>query len=225
MASIREEENTVIAMIKAKRRYIQQGAPIVVGVFFVAVGINLLLTSHAATPAINVEPEQGTLSSPATITNDATASNGKAITFKAPVPSNVGQGIAIPGTQLMFESQAALDADMQLVASSGAKWIRFDFAAVQMESTQGITVFSNADRVVASAAAHGLKVEGILTTLPRWVNNNVWQMGPSTDAARQAYTAFARRTVAHFAGKVSVWEMWNEPNLDQFWSPKPSTAD
>lgn len=203
----------------------QQLLSLVVGMVCAAIGVLLLFQTHAATVALSVEPEKGTIVAPATSVSDSSASSGGAIVFHASTQASAGQGIAIPGTQLMFESQAALDADMQRVATAGAKWIRFDFAAVQMEATQGVTNFSNADRVVASAQSHGLKVLGILTTLPEWVNNNTWQMGPTTDAQRQAYVAFAGRTVMHFKGKVSYWEIWNEPNLDQFWSPKPSTVD
>lgn len=198
---------------------------LVVAMVCAAAGIVLLFRTHAATVALGVEPEKGTITAPATSVTDSSASGGGAIAFRAPAQATAGQGIAVAGVQLMFESQTALDTDMQRVSDAGAKWIRFDFSAVQMESTVGATNFGNADRVVASAAAHGIKIVGLLTTLPQWVNNNNWTMGPTTDAQRQAFAAFAGRTVTHLKGKVNYWEIWNEPNLDQFWAPTPSTTD
>lgn len=47
------------------------------------VGSYLLLTSHAATPALSVEPEVGTKAAPATVVTDTTASAGKAVKFAA----------------------------------------------------------------------------------------------------------------------------------------------
>jgi hypothetical protein len=36
------------------------------------------------------------------------------------------------------------------------------------------------------------------------------------------YARFAEVTVAHFAGTISHWELWNEPNITAFWKPKPN---
>ena len=35
----------------------------------------------------------------------------------------------------------------------------------------------------------------------------------------------AAEIVRRYQGKINTWELWNEPNLNQFWSPQPSAAD
>jgi hypothetical protein len=61
--------------------------PALIIVLTVIVGINFLLLSHAAAPAISAETENGTIAGTAVLVTDATASNGKAVQFKAaPLP-------------------------------------------------------------------------------------------------------------------------------------------
>lgn len=69
------------------------------------VGGIILVMGHAASPQLSVEPEIGTIKSPATLVSDTTASGGKAIAFRAvtptptptptPVPSPSGQAMPV----------------------------------------------------------------------------------------------------------------------------------
>jgi hypothetical protein len=52
-------------------------------VVFGAIGSFLLISSHAATSVSSVEPENGTVSSPASVVTDSTASGGKAVRFQS----------------------------------------------------------------------------------------------------------------------------------------------
>jgi hypothetical protein len=73
-------------------RYLLQKSRIVFSVVaFALVGTILLISSHAATPAASIEPENGTLNV-ATIVNDANASGTKAVKF-----GPVANGGAPPG--------------------------------------------------------------------------------------------------------------------------------
>lgn len=56
---------------------------VVVMVSFALIGSILLFSSHAATPTANIEPEAKTVTSPATVGSDATASGGQYVQFKA----------------------------------------------------------------------------------------------------------------------------------------------
>jgi hypothetical protein len=44
---------------------------------------------------------------------------------------------------------------------------------------------------------------------------------PRSDSARAAFARFAAAAARHFRGQGVVWEIWNEPNLEQFWKPEP----
>lgn len=140
------------------------------------------------------------------------------------VGSRTLAGYAIPGTHLAFMcSQHELDAEMALVAAANCAWVRFDVAAVQIESAPGVRDWSNIDRIVNSALAHGLMPQAILTTLPAWAGSD-WQMGPVTAEQYTAFTDFARAAVERYRGKIHVWEVWNEPNSPVFWTDPSVSA-
>ena len=132
-------------------------------------------------------------------------------------------GVSIPGTRLAFESQAQLDVDMDLVRGLGVSWIRFDVSATQIEVTQGSRDWSNIDRIVGAAEQRGLRVLGILTTIPAWAGAS-WQTGADTQARRDAFVAFAQAAADRYKGRVDAWEVWNEPNSATFWV-SPSVAN
>jgi lysophospholipase L1-like esterase len=67
--------------IRSFRKLAQRGRFILVVAVCGGVGVYFLLTSHAATPTANIQPENGTLST-AIAVNDTTASGGKAVKFQ-----------------------------------------------------------------------------------------------------------------------------------------------
>jgi hypothetical protein len=97
------------------------------------IGVFLLNLSHAATPAVSVEPENGTLSTASSIT-DTTASNGRAVKFGAAsggtgttctvgqVPGS-GNCIASPAPQLAGKSwKVIFNDDFNGTAYDPSKW-------------------------------------------------------------------------------------------------------
>ncbi|HET6925136.1 MAG TPA: hypothetical protein VFH39_04865, partial [Candidatus Saccharimonadales bacterium] len=57
---------------------------------FGLIGTAWLLHSHASTPAVAVQPESGSVASPATVVNDPTAGGGKAVRFEKAVIASHG---------------------------------------------------------------------------------------------------------------------------------------
>ncbi|NLP10338.1 cellulase family glycosylhydrolase, partial [bacterium] len=45
------------------------------------------------------------------------------------------------------------------------------------------------------------------------------------ETGRQAYARFCSALAARYADKEIIWELWNEPDLDQFWTPLPNVDD
>jgi hypothetical protein len=63
-------------------KFLSRKIPIIVLILcFAAVGAILIFTTHAATPFVAAEPENGSLTSPASIVTDSSASNTKAVKF------------------------------------------------------------------------------------------------------------------------------------------------
>ena len=95
--------------------------------------------------------------------------------------------------------------------------------------------WSAVDRLVDAARSRGLQVRLQLSGTPDAVhpdleqavpaeNDRIWYP-PRTDQELDAWAGFVGDTVAHFAGRVDSYEMWNEPNIAQFWKPAPDPAE
>jgi hypothetical protein len=136
-------------------------------------------------------------------------------------------GIAIPGYRLASASQAQLETDLDRLVATGTTWLRTDIVWGDIEYIKGRFNWSYSDRIVAAAYRRGLKIVGIATVLPAWArpSGTSWNHGPTTSAQRNAFAHFARLAAARYAGRINAWEIWNEPNLKQFWAPRPSARD
>ncbi|MFV0457797.1 MAG: Ig-like domain-containing protein [Actinomycetales bacterium] len=136
-------------------------------------------------------------------------------------------GISIPGNRLLWLSEAQLDTDLNAVKRAGVTWLRMDVAWSELESAPGSTDWARLDRVVDAATGRGLKVEGILTTMAPWARpaGSTWRYGPTSAAEQAAFASFAQAAAARYAGRIDVWEIWNEPNLLSFWEQGPNPGD
>jgi hypothetical protein len=72
------------------------------------------------------------------------------------------------------------------------------------------------DFCVDEARARGMRVLLTLWLTPGWANANQGNRFPPTNP--QDYADFAQWAAAHWAGRVTAWEVWNEPDPAQtFW--------
>jgi hypothetical protein len=89
------------------------------------------------------------------------------------------------------------------------------------------------DRLVDGARTRDLEVRLQLSGTPDAVHpdlagsvpegDRIWYP-PRTDAELDAWAGFVRDTVEHFRGRAGSYEMWNEPNIADFWKPAPDPA-
>ncbi len=108
-----------------------------------------------------------------------------------------------------------------LLRESGAKWDRVDFWWGRIEPRRGEFVWRDYDRVVDKYQRAGVSLMPILAYASAWSNG----VAPATDQERALYGRFVYNTVRRYRGRVHVWEIWNEPNIGQFWSPVPRARD
>lgn len=104
---------------------------------------------------------------------------------------------------------------MNALAALGAKWLRMDFTWHRIETQKGIYDFSGPDKLVADAAARGLRILAILD-----YGNTLYEPHPkriATDAGRAAFARYATALVTRYAAHDIIWEIWNEPNNAGFW--------
>ncbi|MEQ1875414.1 MAG: beta-galactosidase [Bdellovibrionia bacterium] len=102
-----------------------------------------------------------------------------------------------------------------LMKQMGATWVRIDMNWSIMEPAQGEWYFQPFDDTIAHAESLGLKVYANIGYTPTWASPNGRESGvPNVEH----WKAFVRTAVARYQDRVAAFGIWNEPNLDQFWS-------
>lgn len=127
-----------------------------------------------------------------------------------------------PGGDFPLLSQEDLERDLEAAASTGARWVRVDFAWSNVERVPGAYDWSDVDRVTAAVDAVGMEVLALPAYTPEWARppgctSNKCAPREAADFARFVAEA-ARR---YGPDKVLAWELWNEPNIPAFWKPAP----
>jgi hypothetical protein len=109
--------------------------------------------------------------------------------------------------------------EMEMLAAAGFRWVRMDFAWGATEKERGKYDFAPYERLLAALDAHKMHALLILD-----YSNKLYEADRSvaTEAGRQAFAHWAAAAATHFKGRGILWEIWNEPNISQFWKPQPN---
>ena len=101
----------------------------------------------------------------------------------------------------------------------------------QIEPVEGRRDWSHTDSVVEELRAAGIEPLLVVSGSPSWANGlpesvpdhslYVPSPGAALDAWLRHYTDFLAAAVRRYHDYVRRWEIWNEPNLVQFWHPRP----
>jgi hypothetical protein len=133
-------------------------------------------------------------------------------------------------------TDAQLDQQMTLMARSGVESVRVARAWEELEPRENTFVFGGLDRVVATAATHGLQPLINVTRTPRWASSDP----RSSDYGRLpprdgTYGELMRQLVLRYGPNgtfwaerptvprlpVRQWQIWNEPSGPAHWRPRP----
>lgn len=106
------------------------------------------------------------------------------------------------------------------LAAAGLEWVRIDIGWSGFEpETPGVIdtwYQGRVDHAIDEARARGLRVLLTAWLTPRWANDGVGERHPPDDP--QDYARFLTWAADHYRGRVAAWEIWNEPNLTEFWT-------
>lgn len=112
--------------------------------------------------------------------------------------------------------------EMKMLSEAGFRWVRMDLKWDLTEPASGQYDFAPYDRLMSSLDQYRLRALFILDyTNPHYDNG----APPHMEAGRQAFARWAVAAAKHFAGRGVIWETYNEPNIDQFWPPRPNVDD
>jgi len=108
--------------------------------------------------------------------------------------------------------------DLDLIAEAGFKYIRMDFGWGGIEREKGVYNFSAYDALTKGFEKRGISMLYILD-----YSNNLYEDDRSvrSEKGREAFAKFGATAAKRYEGKQILWEIWNEPNIKQFWVPQP----
>lgn len=114
--------------------------------------------------------------------------------------------------------------EMSMLAAIGATMVRLEVLWSDVETSTGFYAVSDkTDGRIAAAKAAGLTVVIVLDYSNPLYTGNVFAP-PTTNAQLTAWGNFCAYVAGFYAGTGVVFEVWNEPNNPQFWSPGPSAS-
>ena len=131
-----------------------------------------------------------------------------------------------------------IEAMLKMISEAGFTWLRQEFPWEDIEF-DGRGQFSDSrdlngdgqpdvpdtwrkyDHIVERAAAHGLKLMVRLSNPPAWsrADPDAGAKGPPDDL--QDYVNYALAVAKRYRGRVSHYQIWNEPNIYPEWGNQP----
>ena len=125
----------------------------------------------------------------------------------------------------LFETDAELDADMDAMVAAGVKWLRvtLDWPSVQPTARDKWN-WSHQDRVVREANERGIKIMWLAAYSPKWARPAGYGLHTPPNNPDD-FANFVREAARRYAPQgVHHYEIWNEPNLGQWWQPAADPA-
>lgn len=127
-----------------------------------------------------------------------------------------------PGALFGGLSDADLARELDVAQDAGMVAVRIDVDWSVVEPVRGQRDWSVPDRLVDAITARGLCVLGIVTYAPAWA-----RVATAVDedygrpADPRTYADFAGAAAERYRDRISLWEVWNEPNLETYFRPAP----
>ncbi len=133
------------------------------------------------------------------------------------VPYGLGVNIHYLGTDM--------DSQVRMIAGGGFRFVRLDLLWHMVETRKGRYDFSYFVSVMNALTANRIRALMILNYNNPFYNVSRLpdhKVAVNTEENRQAFAGFAAAAAARFKGRGVIWEIWNEPDLKQFWDPNPN---
>jgi hypothetical protein len=129
------------------------------------------------------------------------------------------------GANTHYAGGGEVDHDaLAALAEAGFSFIRNDLTWDSVERERGVYDFEGAgfDELVDTCETLGLRILFILD-----YGNALYgeERAVVDDEGRAAFAAFAAAAASRYGGRGHAWEIWNEPNIEMFWSSTDGGPD
>jgi len=112
------------------------------------------------------------------------------------------------------------DAALDLAHAAGFRFVRVDMLWANVERGGSYRFFAY-DTLLRALDARGMGALWILD----YGHPDHGGKTPRTPQDVAAFGRFAEAAAIHFKGRNVRYEVWNEPNISQFWTPSPNAAE
>jgi polysaccharide biosynthesis protein PslG len=136
--------------------------------------------------------------------------------------SNTTVGFA--DSDIIGMSQADIDRTLDEMQAMGVQNVRILIPWNGIELQNDFFYWNKVDALVNSAYERNMGILGVLNSTPAWATEPGQPAPASPPASTAEYAEFVGAVAERYAGKVSAYEVWNEPNATTFWYPSPDPA-
>lgn len=117
---------------------------------------------------------------------------------------------------------------LDLMGQSGAKWSRFILRWPHVETEKGHFDWSLFDTVVEGLTERGVELFiGSSASSHRAYDDfpaGYWYPPVRSETVMEGYLRYMTAMVERYRDRVRYYEVWNEPNIANFWRPEPDAA-
>ncbi|SEB06803.1 MULTISPECIES: cellulase family glycosylhydrolase [unclassified Mycobacterium] len=152
-------------------------------------------------------------------------------TGPGPVPYLLSAAITESNTTVGFAdsdiigmSTADINKTLDEMQSLGVQNVRILLPWNNIEPAPGYWNWSTVDTLVNAAAERNMGILGVLNATPAWAVQPGYPAVAAPPADNAQYAQFVSAVAERYAGKVSAYEVWNEPNAAPSWYPTPDPA-
>ncbi len=112
---------------------------------------------------------------------------------------------------------AGIRRDLETLRQAGARYYRFAIGWDGVETAPGEYAWGYWDELIRLAPEYGVTLLPYVCYTPAWLSadpHDYWRRPP---ADPEAFGAFMYAIASRYRGKVASWELWNEPDIENYW--------
>lgn len=103
--------------------------------------------------------------------------------------------------------------DCDKIVDCGFKWARIDINWFEVESKKGNYSWSSIDSAINNCLSHKLNIYASIAYTPSWASSRIVDPPNASD-----YYKICWEVASRYGKKIAVYSIWNEPNLETYFS-------
>jgi len=136
--------------------------------------------------------------------------------------SNTTVGFA--DSDIIGMSTTDINRTLDAMQAMGVQNVRILIPWNNVEPANNYFYWNKVDALVNAANSRNMGILGVLNSTPAWAVAPGRPPVASPPASNAEYAQFVGAVAQRYAGKISAYEVWNEPNAATFWNPSPDPA-